>query len=167
MRNLVVDPVFVSKHGDSLLRDDAVDALKKRVVPLAALVTPNLHEASGLVGFEVTARRDMQEAATAILDLGAGAVLVKGGHLEGDPVDIFFDGQRTEELGGPRIATRNTHGTGCTLSAAIAAGLALGQEPLEAVQGAKAYLTEALRGAYALGRGAGPVDHLHPLTRRR
>jgi hydroxymethylpyrimidine/phosphomethylpyrimidine kinase len=108
----------------------------------------------------------MAQAARDLHALGPQAVLVKGGHLEGDPVDVFFDGRRLEELRAPRIDTRHTHGTGCTLSAAIAARLALGADALEAARGAKAYLTEAIRGAYALGRGAGPVDHLHPLTRR-
>jgi hydroxymethylpyrimidine/phosphomethylpyrimidine kinase len=108
----------------------------------------------------------MARAARDLHAFGPRTVLVKGGHLDGDPVDVLFDGRRTEELRARRIETRHTHGTGCTLSAAIAARLALGQEAIEAVRGAKAYLTEALRGAYALGRGAGPVDHLHPLTRR-
>jgi hydroxymethylpyrimidine/phosphomethylpyrimidine kinase len=106
----------------------------------------------------------MREAARALRDLGPRAVLVKGGHLEGDPVDVFCDGERMVELAVPRIATPNTHGTGCTYSAAIAARLALGAELLEAVEGAKDYLTGALRRSYAVGRGPGPLDHLHPLT---
>jgi hydroxymethylpyrimidine kinase/phosphomethylpyrimidine kinase len=160
IRNLVVDPVFVSKHGDALLRDDAVDALKKRVVPLAALVTPNLHEASGLAGFEVTSRRDMQEAATAVLDLGAGAVLVKGGHLEGDGADDLFAerGGRPEWIHGERIDTRHTHGTGCVLSAAIAAHLARGAPLAVAVRDGKEFVTEAIRHGLAIGRGIGPVN---------
>jgi len=160
IRNLVVDPVFVSKHGDVLLRDDAVDALKKRVIPLAALVTPNLHEASGLAGFEVTSRRDMQEAATAVLDLGAEAVLVKGGHLEGDGADDLFAerGGRLEWIRGERIDTRHTHGTGCVLSAAIAAHLARGATLAVAVRGGKEFVTEAIRHGLAIGRGIGPVN---------
>ena len=165
--HLVVDPVMIAKSGDRLLASAGEAAYRERLFPLAEVVTPNLAEAAVLLGRPVRSVEAMAQAARDLKALGPRTVLVKGGHLEGDPVDVFFDGRRTDELRAPRIATRNTHGTGCTLSAAIAARLALGQEPLEAVQGAKAYLTEALRSAYALGRGAGPVDHLHPLTRRR
>ena len=159
IRNLVIDPVFVSKHGDALLQDDAVDALKKRVIPLAALVTPNLHEASSLAGFDVTSRRDMQEAATAILDLGAGAVLVKGGHLEGDADDLLAERRGgLEWIRGERIDTRHTHGTGCVLSAAIAAHLARGAPLAVAVRAGKEFVTEAIRRGLAIGRGIGPVN---------
>jgi hydroxymethylpyrimidine/phosphomethylpyrimidine kinase len=159
IRNLVIDPVFVSKHGDALLQYDAVDALKKRVIPLAALVTPNLHEASSLAGFDVTSRRDMQEAATAILDLGAGAVLVKGGHLEGHADDLFAElGGGLEWIRGERIDTRHTHGTGCVLSAAIAAHLARGAPLAVAVRAGKEFVTEAIRHGLAIGRGIGPVN---------
>jgi hydroxymethylpyrimidine/phosphomethylpyrimidine kinase len=164
--HLVVDPVMVAKSGARLLDSPAEAAYRERLFPLAEIVTPNLAEAETLLARPVRSVEAMARAARDLHSLGPRAVLVKGGHLEGDPVDVFFDGERTEELRAPRIATRNTHGTGCTLSAAIAARLALGVEALEAVRGAKAYLTDALRGAYALGRGAGPVDHLHPLTRR-
>ena len=105
----------------------------------------------------------MREAARALRAMGPRAVVVKGGHLEGDAVDVFWDGERMEDLSAPRIATKNTHGTGCTYSAAIAAHLALGDPVLDAVRGAKAYLTEAIRRSYSVGRGHGPVDHLHPL----
>jgi hydroxymethylpyrimidine/phosphomethylpyrimidine kinase len=164
--HLVVDPVMVAGSGDRLLDSAAEAAYRERLCPLAEVVTPNLAEAEALLARPVRSVEAMAQAARDLHSLGPRAVLVKGGHLEGDPVDVFFDGRRMEELWGPRIATRNTHGTGCTLSAAIAARLALGVEVLEAVRGAKAYLTEALRGAYALGRGGGAVDHLHPLTRR-
>jgi hydroxymethylpyrimidine/phosphomethylpyrimidine kinase len=164
--HLVVDPVMVAKSGARLLDSAAEAAYRERLFPLAEIVTPNLAEAETFLARPVRSVEAMARAARDLHSLGPRAVLVKGGHLEGDPVDVFFDGQRTEELRAPRIATRNTHGTGCTLSAAIAARLALGVDALEAVRGAKAYLTDALRGAYALGRGAGPVDHLHPLTRR-
>src|SRR5438093_9758470 len=154
IRSLVIDPVFVSKHGDALLQDDAIDALKKRVIPLAALVTPNLHEASSLAGFDVTSRRDMQEAATAILDLGAGAVLVKGGHLEGDADDLFAERRGgLEWIRGERIETRHTHGTGCVLSAAITAHLARGAPLAVAVRAGKEFVTEAIRRGLAIGRG--------------
>jgi hydroxymethylpyrimidine/phosphomethylpyrimidine kinase len=164
--HLVVDPVMVAKSGDRLLDAAAEAAYRERLFPLAEVVTPNLAEAEALLGRPVRSLEAMTDAARDLHAQGPRAVVVKGGHLEGDPVDVFFDGRRMERLTAPRIATRNTHGTGCTLSAAIAARLALGHELLEAVRGAKAYLTEALRGAYTLGRGAGPVDHLHPLTRR-
>jgi len=164
--HLVVDPVMVAKSGDRLLDAAAEAAYLECLLPLAEIVTPNLAEAEALLRRRVRSVEEMGRAARDLRALGPRAVLVKGGHLEGDPVDVFFDGERMEELPGPRIATRHTHGTGCTLSAAVAARLALGEDLREAVRGAKAYLTEALRGAYALGRGAGPVDHLHPLTRR-
>jgi hydroxymethylpyrimidine/phosphomethylpyrimidine kinase len=153
--HLVVDPVMVAKSGDRLLDPAAESAYRERLFPLAEVVTPNLAEAEALVGRRVRSLAQMAEAARELHARGPRVVVVKGGHLEGDPVDVFFDGLRMEELRAPRIETRNTHGTGCTLSAAIAARLALGHERLEAVRGAKAYLTEAIRGAYALG-GAAP-----------
>ncbi len=131
--NLVVDPVFVSKHGHALLEQDAVGALRDRILPLATLVTPNLPEASGLAGFEVTTRDLMPDAAEVIRAMGPRAVLVKGGHLTELPGadDLFFDGHRMEWISAERIVTRNTHGTGCTLSSAIAAWLARGEDLLD------------------------------------
>jgi hydroxymethylpyrimidine/phosphomethylpyrimidine kinase len=164
--HLVVDPVMVAKSGDRLLDAAAESAYRERLIPLAEIVTPNLPEAEALLGRRVRTLEAMAQAARDLHAFGPRAVLVKGGHLEGTPVDVFFDGRRLETLTAPRVDTRHTHGTGCTLSAAVAARLALGAELLDAVRGAKSYLTEALRGAYSLGRGAGPVDHLHPLTRR-
>lgn len=163
---VVVDPVMVAKSGDRLLDPEAEAAYRDRLLPLATVVTPNLPEAEALLGRPVRTLSDMREAARALHAMGARAVVVKGGHLEGDAVDVFFDGRRLEELPAARIATANTHGTGCTYSAAIAARLALGDPLLEAVRGAKAYLTEAIRRSYSVGRGHGPVDHLHPLIRR-
>ena len=160
---LVVDPVMVAKSGDRLLDADAESAYR-RLIPLATVLTPNLPETEALLGRAVRTLADMREAARALHAMGPRAVVVKGGHLEGDAVDVFFDGRALEELSAPRIATANTHGTGCTYSAAIAARLALGDPLLEAVRGAKAYLTEAIRRSYSVGRGHGPVDHLHPLT---
>ena len=157
---LVVDPVFVSKHGHVLLAEDAVGALRARIVPLATIVTPNLPEAAGLAGFAVETRDQMRRAADAILALGAGAVLVKGGHLE-DPArssDLFVGPSWEGWLDAERIDTPNTHGTGCTLSAAIAARLALGDHVPDAVRAAKAFVTEAIRHALALGGGIGAVD---------
>ncbi|MEX1047247.1 MAG: bifunctional hydroxymethylpyrimidine kinase/phosphomethylpyrimidine kinase [Actinomycetota bacterium] len=158
---LVVDPVFVSKHGDRLLQDDAVKALREEIVPRATLVTPNLHEAAGLAGIDVDSRDAMEEAAGAIILLGAGAVLVKGGHLEGRiAADLFFDGDHLEWLEAERIDTRNTHGTGCVLSAAISASLAKGGGLLESVRKGKEFVTEAIRHSLALGKGIGPVNPL-------
>jgi hydroxymethylpyrimidine/phosphomethylpyrimidine kinase len=158
--NLVVDPVFVSKHGHVLLPDDAVGALRARILPLATIVTPNLPEAAGLAGFVVETRDQMRRAADAILALGAGAVLVKGGHLEdlARSDDLFVGPSWEGWLEGDRIDTPNTHGTGCTLSAAIAARLALGDDLPDAVHAAKAFVTEAIRHALTLGGGIGPVD---------
>lgn len=160
--NLVVDPVFVSKHGHLLLADDAVEELRSRILPLAALVTPNLSEASGLAGLPVGAKDDMRRAADAILALGARAVLVKGGHLEAsnEAADLFVSGGVQEWLATERIDASNTHGTGCTLSAAIAAHLAMGWDLLDAVRAGKAFVTEAIRHALDIGEGIGPVDQL-------
>jgi hydroxymethylpyrimidine/phosphomethylpyrimidine kinase len=160
--NLVVDPVFVSKHGHALLEPDAVDALRSRILPLATLVTPNLHEAAGLAGFEVGSRDLMEDAAEAILAMGPRAVLVKGGHLPGATTadDLFFDGDAMEWIGAERIDTPHTHGTGCTLSSAIASHLARGAPLLEAVRLGKDFVTEAIRHSLALGSGIGPVDQL-------
>jgi hydroxymethylpyrimidine/phosphomethylpyrimidine kinase len=165
--HLVVDPVMVAKGGARLLDPAAERAYVERLLPAAHVLTPNLPEAEALLGRAVRTRAEMAAAARDLHALGPRVVVVKGGHLEGDDVvDVVYDGRRLEELSAPRIHTRNTHGTGCTYSAAIAARLALGAEPFEAVRGAKEYLTEAIRHSYSVGRGHGPVDHLHPLTRR-
>lgn len=157
--NLVVDPVFVSKHGHPLLQEDAVDALRALIMPLALLVTPNLPEAGGLAGFEVRGRDDMERAGRAILDLGARAVLVKGGHLEGgDATDVLVTRDGVRELPAERIDTPNTHGTGCVLSAAITASLARGLSLDDAVDAGKRFVTEAIRHALAIGSGIGPVN---------
>ncbi len=167
IRNLVVDPVFVSKHGDPLLRPDAVEALRTRILPLATLVTPNLSEAARLAGFDVEGSEDMPRAAEAILKLGPEAVLVKGGHLGGERADdLFAKGDRVEWISGARIDTPNTHGTGCVLSAAIAAHLARGQVLLEAVRSGKAFVAEAIRHGLAIGHGIGPANPAWRLTER-
>lgn len=160
---LVVDPVMVAKSGDRLLDADAESAYR-RLIPLATVLTPNLPETEALLGRTVRTLSDMRESARALHAMGPRAVVVKGGHREGDAIDVFFDGTTLEELAAPRIATANTHGTGCTYSAAIAARLALGDPLLDAVRHAKTYLTEAIRRSYSVGHGHGPVDHLHPLT---
>jgi hydroxymethylpyrimidine/phosphomethylpyrimidine kinase len=166
--NLVVDPVFMSKHGHALLEPEAVEALRSRILPLATLVTPNLPEAAGLAGFVVSSRDLMEDAAEAILAMGPRAVLVKGGHLPGSTTadDLFFDGDTMEWIGAERIVTPNTHGTGCTLSSAIAAYLAKGAGLVDAVRAGKRFVTEAIRHALALGRGIGPVDQLWSIPPR-
>lgn len=158
---LVVDPVMVAKSGDPLLAPEAVQTLKERLFPLAALITPNRLEAEALLGASIRTPKEAEEAARALLELGPQAVLLKGGHMEGEEaVDLLATPEGVRAFRAPRVRTRNTHGTGCTLSAAIAALLALGK-PLEAAVGeAKAYLTRALQTAPPLGRGHGPLNHL-------
>jgi hydroxymethylpyrimidine/phosphomethylpyrimidine kinase len=155
---LVVDPVFISKHGDPLLRSDAVDAIRKELIPLALLVTPNAHEARELSGVDVQNRAQQIEAARAIQSLGARAVLVKGGHVEGDALDVLATADGVIEIAGPRIDSPNTHGTGCMLSAAIAAGLAKGVALEIAVVEAKDFVTGAIEHSLAIGKGIGPVN---------
>jgi hydroxymethylpyrimidine/phosphomethylpyrimidine kinase len=166
LTTLVVDPVMVAKSGDRLLDAAAERAYVERLFPLATIVTPNLHEAAALLGREVRDVAAMRTAARDLAALGARAVLVKGGGLAGDPVDVLFHGDQVIELPTPRVDTANTHGTGCTLSAAICAQLALGEGLVHAVRAAKAYLTEGLRRSYAVGKGRGVVHHLHPLDCR-
>lgn len=157
--NLVVDPVSVSKHGHPLLADDAVGALRSKILPLATLVTPNLPEAALLAGFPVQTRMEMERAGEAIVELGARAVLVKGGHLEGgDATDLLVTSEGTEAIPGERIDTPHTHGTGCVLSAAIAGYLARGDDLARAVRRGKSFVTEAIRAHLEIGQGIGPVD---------
>ena len=159
IEKLVVDPVFISKHGDPLLREDAVDALRREILPLALVVTPNAHEAGELAGLEVRTRADQTEAARAILALGARAVLVKGGHVGGsEAIDVLATAEGTVEFASPRLDSPNTHGTGCMLSAAIAAGLAKGLDLETAVSNAKGFVTRGIEHGLALGKGIGPVN---------
>lgn len=156
---LVVDPVFVSKHRDKLLADEAIDALKTRLFPLATVITPNLYEASGLVGWEVTSMADMKRAVRELRELGPSSVLVKGGHLPGKlAVDVFYDGEEFVELQGPRFDTEDTHGTGCAISAAITARLARGDEVIPAVKFAKEFISGAIDHSLRIGKGYGPVN---------
>ncbi|HST67901.1 MAG TPA: bifunctional hydroxymethylpyrimidine kinase/phosphomethylpyrimidine kinase [Mycobacteriales bacterium] len=157
---VVVDPVGVSKHGDALLAPDAVAAVRAELLPVATLVTPNLYEVGQLTGVKVDTEDDLRRAADAVLALGPAAVLVKGGHLAGDAVDLLVtrDGlARTYRA--PRLDNRHTHGTGCTLASAIASRLALGDPLPEAVAAAKDYVTGAIAAGFPLGAGIGPVDH--------
>jgi len=163
-KNIVLDPVMVAQSGDKLLRDEAVAALKAELIPMAALVTPNLPEAAALLGRGEIEAAAMAEAARELARLGCGAVLVKGGHLTGDRRDdllFWAEKDRVVTLPGTAIATSNNHGTGCTLSAAIAARLALGQDMETAARAAKGYINGALAAgaAYKIGQGHGPVQH--------
>ena len=164
---LVVDPVMVAKGGARLLRDDAVSALRELLIPLAAVITPNLPEAEVLLGRKIATLDERRAAARDLVALGARAAVVKGGHAEGDAVDVFFDGSRTIELQARRITTSNTHGSGCVFSAAITAGLARGLVPLEAVREAKAFITEAIANSLEIGHGHGPVNPMFDPPRAR
>jgi len=156
---VVVDPVAVSKHGDSLLSAGTLEAIRERLLPLATVVTPNLLEAELLTGITITDETQMLAAASMINVMGPQWVLVKGGHLPGNPVDLLFDGDRVIRFPGDRIDSVHTHGTGCTLASAIAARLALGDDVPSAVKAAKAYVTGAIAAGFPLGAGIGPVDH--------
>ena len=156
---VVVDPVMIAKSGDALLRADAREALAQRMLPLATVVTPNLHEASALAGMPVTSEEEMEVAARRIHALGPRTVLVKGGHLKDSATDILWDGASLTRFPGPRVESTSTHGTGCTFSSAIAAGLARGRALEDAIREAKAYVTAAIRGGFQAGRGVGALRH--------
>ena len=156
---LVVDPVMVSKHGNPLLPEDAVRALREELLPVAALVTPNVPEAQALTGIPIRGADDVRRAAEQILGMGPRAVLIKGGHLEGEPVDTLWDGTAWSEFRGVRIDTAHTHGTGCTYSAAITAKLSQTAALVTAVEAAKRFVQDAIATNPGLGRGAGPVNH--------
>ena len=156
---VVVDPVSVSKHGDPLLDPDALEVLRERLLPVATVVTPNLPEVEALTGLHVDKPDQMPEAAAAILALGPQWALVKGGHLAGDAVDLLTDGRNVTWLRSERFDNEHTHGTGCTLAAAIAAYLARGRDMVTAAQEAKDYVTGAVSHGFPLGAGIGPVDH--------
>jgi hydroxymethylpyrimidine/phosphomethylpyrimidine kinase len=160
---LVVDPVMISKHGSPLLSADAVRVLRTELLPLAALVTPNGPEAAALAGIRVETVADARCAGEAIRAMGAAAVLVKGGHIEGPATDWLLDEHGWHEFPGARIDTPHTHGTGCTYSAAITAHLALGIELKESVRRSKQFITAAIRTGPGLGSGAGPVNHFAPV----
>ena len=160
---LVVDPVMVAKGGDKLLRDDAIDALRSLLVPIATVITPNVPEAEALLGGSIETIEDAKEAARALTGMGARAAVVKGGHLSGPPTDILYDGVEFRAYTSRRIDTTSTHGTGCTFASAIAANLARGQPLRQAVSRAKSYVTSAIRTAQPIGRGHGPLNHFYML----
>jgi len=162
IEKLVVDPVMVAKSGDPLLQADARTALADRILPLALVVTPNLPEAEVLAGMRVVEPEDMEEAARRIHVMGPRYVLVKGGHLKGDATDLLWNGREFTRFTAARVDSANTHGTGCTFSAAIAAGLARGQALGDAIRSAKAYVTRAIREGFKAGRGVGQLRHFIP-----
>ena len=157
--NIVLDPVMISKSGDNLLRRDCVDVLRSLLIPLATIVTPNIPEAEELTGIQVLDKRSMEKAAHYILDMGAQSVIMKGGHMEGDPIDYFFDGENSIELVSKRIETKNTHGTGCTFSSAVAANLALGKDLEASTRIAQSYVHDSIDPGFSIGSGHGPLNH--------
>jgi hydroxymethylpyrimidine/phosphomethylpyrimidine kinase len=163
LKNLVVDPVMVATSGDLLIKKNAVAALRSHLIPLATVVTPNIPEAEELTGLQLRGPEDIKEAARQIVAMGAKAAVVKGGHLKGPAIDLYFDGKKFAALNVSRIRTKNTHGTGCTFSAAIAAYLAKGETLEHAVRAAKKYITAALRAGFAVGAGHSPVHHFYKI----
>ena len=160
LTRVVVDPVMIAKSGDRLLREDAIEALRRVLIPLAEVVTPNIPEAEVLVGRELRDDESIRAAAREIAAMGAGNVVMKGGHREGDVVvDLLFDGIDFHEFSAERVLTTSTHGTGCTFASATACFLARGESISTAVAQAKEYVTEAIRRAQPIGRGRGPLNH--------
>lgn len=158
---MVVDPVMIAKGGSELLKKDAIEALKKHLLPHADILTPNIPEAEQLTGRKIEDKQDREEAAKLLHALGPKKIVIKGGHLphENEPVDLYYDGEQLIEFEGKRIETSQTHGTGCTFAAAITAELAVGKSPIEAVETAKAFIQEAISAPLHLGSGHGPTNH--------
>ncbi len=163
--NVVVDPVMYAKNGCPLMDLGAIGALIETIIPLADVLTPNIPEAERIAGGKIRSIDDMEKAAKRIFAMGCRSVLVKGGHAEGDAVDVMYDGNQFHRLSAPRIHTKNTHGTGCTYSSAIASNLALGLPVEEAVERAKRYVTTAIMHSLDIGKGNGPVHHFYDLYR--
>ena len=166
-KHVVIDPVMYAKNGCALMDPDAIGTLIKHILPLSTLLTPNVPEAEHIAGFPIQSVDDMERAARAICALGSKSVLVKGGHMQGDALDVLFDGKNMHHFSVARIDTKNTHGTGCTYSSAIAANLALGFPDDKAVKRAKAYVTGAIANALSLGKGHGPTNHFYRLYEKR
>lgn len=164
-KNIVIDPVMAAKDGCPLMRPDSADTFIREVLPLADLLTPNIPEAEKIAGLSIRSAADMERAARQMICLGAKNVLVKGGHAKGDALDILFDGVKFYRFSAERIDTKNTHGTGCTFSSAVAANLALGFGLEEAVKRAKTYVTTAIRHSLPIGKGCGPTHHFYDLYR--
>ncbi|MDO9529310.1 MAG: bifunctional hydroxymethylpyrimidine kinase/phosphomethylpyrimidine kinase [Syntrophales bacterium] len=164
---LVVDPVMVAKGGAALIEEDAQNSLIEELVPLALVITPNIPEAEVLSKIRISSVDDMKKSAAIIYDLGAKNIVIKGGHLMGDAVDILYDGKNFHEFTSERIDTLDTHGTGCTYSAAIATELAKGESVFEAVKKAKEYITTAIMFSLRIGGGHGPINHLAPILQEK
>lgn len=162
-RHVVVDPVMYAKNGCPLMNPDAIDTLIREVLPLADVLTPNIPEAEKITGFSIAGVDDMKKAAQAIRQMGCKNIIVKGGHAAGNALDIFYDGQEFYSFDAQRIDTKNTHGTGCTYSSAIASNLALGFGLYEAVRRAKEYVTTTIRHSLPIGKGNGPTHHFYEL----
>lgn len=162
-QNIVIDPVMVAKNGCPLMQSDSMDTLIKEILPLADLLTPNIPEAERITGLSIQTSEDMEHAAEKIAKMGAKAVLVKGGHAKGEALDILLNGEHFTYFSEERINTKNTHGTGCTYSSAIASNLALGLDLEEAVKRAKDYVTTAIRHSLPIGKGCGPTHHFYDL----
>jgi hydroxymethylpyrimidine kinase/phosphomethylpyrimidine kinase len=163
IKKLVVDPVMVAKGGAALIRAEAMEALVSELLPLALVLTPNIPEAEALTGMKISGIEEMKEAGERIRKMGPRHVVVKGGHLEGEAADLLCGESGFQIFSSPRFVTKDTHGTGCTFSAAIATFLAAGRDVPEAVEGAKRYISEAIRYAWRIGGGHGPTNHLAPL----
>ncbi len=161
--NIVVDPVMISTSGSRLLSDDAMNALLTRLLPLGTVITPNIPEAEALCGFGIENKEDMLRAASAIAKSTSGAILIKGGHLEDDASDLLYMDEKALWFDGEKVHNPNTHGTGCTLSSAIACNLAAGFSLEKSIKNAKAYITGALKAGLDLGRGSGPLDHTYAI----
>jgi hydroxymethylpyrimidine/phosphomethylpyrimidine kinase len=159
LAHVVLDPVMIAKGGSTLLDDAAVAVLRDHLMPLAEVVTPNMPEAEALTGWRISSADDLQQTAVRLVELGARAAIVKGGHLDGPAVDLLFDGGTVTRLQTDRLPGPHTHGTGCTFSSALAARLALGDTLIDAARRAKAYVTHAIARAPGLGHGAGPLGH--------
>jgi hydroxymethylpyrimidine/phosphomethylpyrimidine kinase len=160
--NIVVDPVMVAKSGDALLSENARMVMKENLLPLATVITPNLFEAEAILGETIKTIDDMKSAAVELKKIGCKWVVVKGGHLTGgkEAIDVVYNGKNFYLLSSPFVQTKNTHGTGCTFSSAIAAGLAKGSKPLDAIQKAKEYISKAIESSLSIGKGHGPTNHL-------
>jgi len=165
-KNIVLDTVMVSKSGYNLLQPNAIEALVRQLIPLATLITPNIPEAELITGITIDDEASANMAIKKLINLGAKNVLLKGGHLSGKPIDRLFDGMETHSFCAERIATKNTHGTGCTLSSAIASNLALGYDLKNACINAKEYITVAIENSIELGSGAGPINHFYKLYKK-
>lgn len=160
-KHIIIDPVMYAKNGCPLMQETSIDTLISTIIPLATLLTPNIPEAEKIANMKIETVADMEKAAQKIINLGAKAVLIKGGHYMGDAKDVLYDGKTYHSFVQKRIDTKNTHGTGCTLSSAIASYLALGKSLAEAVENAKIYVTGAIENALDIGQGCGPTHHFY------